>query len=91
MLSSEAGMGETLELFIYNQVKSLWLMLVPQETKSGLRQHTAGARGRVHVPVPGQGGNYRNKKIVKLKKKDIKVNLVTGHKKQKKKKKKTLI
>lgn len=41
MLSSEAGIGETAALLAYNQVRSLWLALVPQETESGPRQEEA--------------------------------------------------
>lgn len=36
MLSSEGGDGPRRVSFIYNQVRSLWLTLVPRESESGL-------------------------------------------------------
>lgn len=53
MLSSEAGMGERCVSFVYNQVRSLWLLLLPQENESGPRQHTVLWED-THIPVPGQ-------------------------------------
>lgn len=53
MLSSEAGMGERRVSFVYNQVRSLWLMLLPQEKESGPRQLTVMWED-THIPVPGQ-------------------------------------
>lgn len=58
MLSSEAGMGREMS-FVYNQVRSLWLMLVPQEGESGLRQSTVTWED-AHIPVLNQ--DWRNKK-----------------------------
>lgn len=59
-LSSEAGMGERCVSFVYNQVRSLWLMLLPQGNESGPRQHTVMWED-AHIPVPGQSENTRIK------------------------------
>lgn len=50
MLSFEAGEGPRRAPFTYNQVTSLWFVLVPRETESRAWED-------VYIPVLGQRGN----------------------------------